>query len=153
MNWFPLLKALLMTTAIGISRDRHKMFCLLYFYLWALYVLSAPNPSQAGTDWYWFCISGEASIIAVAFIMRPQVAPWIIGASVINILADCASLIWFKGWIYPFYPIIIRTMEAAQCVCLVTWSQPVSAKVEKLHAYLLERTQTWMRRLFKQVTT
>lgn len=154
MNWFPLLKSILMATAIGISRDRHKMYCLIYFYLWALYALLMPTPSQAGLNWYWFCISGEVSIIATVFVMRPKVAPWIIGASVINIFANVLSLIFFKGWIYPYYPFIIRSMELTQCIALVIWSQPVIAKLEVLHSRLLEHRRTeWMRRLLKLVTT
>lgn len=154
MNWFPLIKSILMATAIGISRDRHKFFCLCYFYLWALYALFMPLPSQAGLAWYWFCISGEVSIIGISLILVPRVAPWIIGTSVINILANVFSLLFFKGWIYPFYPLIVRSMELTQCVCLVIWSEPVIAKLEVLHLKLLERRHTgWMRRLLKVVTT
>lgn len=150
MNWFPLLKSILMATAIGISRDRHKFYCLLYFYLWALYALLMPTPKEAGLNWYWFCISGEVSIIAVSFILAPRVAPWIIGTSVVNILANVLSLLFFKGWIYPFYPFIIRSMEFTQCLCLAIWSQPVIYQLERLHRVLLEHRRTsWMRRLLK----
>jgi len=154
MNFFPLLKALLMTTAIGISKDRHKMFCLIYFYLWAFFTLSMPSPREAGLAWYWFCISGETAIIAVTLIMAPRVGPWIIGASTVNILAGSLSLIFPHGWIYPYYPFIIRSMEFTQCICLVIWSQPVISQLEKLHRVLLEHRRTsWMRRLLKQVLT
>lgn len=154
MNWFPLLKSLLMTTAIGISRDKHKVFCMLYFYLWAAFAAMTPKPIDAGMYWYWFCVGGEVSIILGVLVLKPRVGPWMVGTSTINILMNCAAILFFHTFVFNLYPVVIRSMELTQCICLVVWSQPILSYCERAYQYLLERKgHSWMGRLLKQVLT
>ena len=150
-----LAKVSLMVSAIALSKGRHFAFCLFFFYNWALFKLVMPDPSAfVGNPaaWYWLCLSGEASIIALALILKPNAIKLIIACSVVEILANSVS-IWSHA-IYSFYPNIIRVMEISQLVVLIIWS-PISLRwLSKLRERLQEiKERPWMRRLLKLPTT
>src|SRR5690348_585679 len=107
-----LSKMVLMVSGIAASRGRHFTFCLIYFYLWALFKLLAPSAAPWGHHWYWLCILSESALISIALVIKPNAKGLIIFCSVVQILTN--SLSTLTPALYTFYPIIIRTMEIAQ---------------------------------------
>lgn len=139
-------KIVLMVSGIAASRGRHYTFCLLYFYVWALFKYCAPSAAPWGHHWYWLCILSESSIIAIALIVRPNAKGLIIFASMIQILANSASLI--TPAIYSYYPIIIRSMEITQLSVMIIGSQG-SFKVLGWAKNKLERAKGTVWTLFR----
>lgn len=150
-------KLILMVSGIALSRGRHHFFCLLFFYVWALYKLAVPDPQQHAElyrefpgIWYWACVSAESVIIYLAVTVKPNARMLIIAASTIQILANSVST-WTHA-LYDFYPYIIRTCEIAQCLTLVIWSQKSLYTIDLLLNRLQSmKGRTWMLRLLKMI--
>jgi len=143
-------KVMLMVAGIALSKGPHFFYCLLFFYIWALFKLIAPEPSVWGMDWYWVCTFQEVTLFALALFVKPNGKTLFLAASTIQILAHTSSL--YTNALYDVYPNLIRTCEIAQCIVLIIWSPIVLSKLAILRNRL-EGLRTWMLRLLKQVTT
>lgn len=142
-------KVMLMVAGIALSKGRHFFYCLLFFYIWALYKLAAPLPSSFSAnpaEWYWICLSAECVLIALALIVKPNARSLIIAASTVQILANSVSI--YSRALYDLYPIIIRSCEISQCLILIIWSPLVLKQIERLRTRL-QGIAIWMLRLVK----
>lgn len=137
----------MMVSGIALSRGRHYTFCLLYFYIWALFKLCAPTAAPWGHHWYWLCIIGEASIITVALIVKPNAKALIVFASTVQILVNSVS-VWTTA-IYDFYPLAIRSMEISQLSVMIIGSHG-SFKVLGWAKQKLEQLKGAVWTLFRQ---
>lgn len=142
-------KVILMVSGIAMSRGRHYVFALLYFYLWALYKLCSPEASRLGLDWYWLCISGEAAIIFCAVAVKPNAKTLIIVASTVEIIANSFSI--YTDVFYDFYPYIIRSMEIAQLLTIILWSPVSLSALKSIHTKLKQWGDTWMLKLSRRI--
>lgn len=140
-------KVILMVSGIAMSRGRHYVFALLYFYLWALYKLCSPEASRLGLDWYWLCISGEIAIISIAVLVRPNAKTLIVAASTVQIIANSFSI--YSDALYSFYPYIIRSMEIAQLLTIIAWSPVAFSVFKRIYTKLKQwEGAQWMAQLF-----
>lgn len=146
-------KVTMMVTAIALSRGRHYFFCLLFFYIWALYKLGTPDPTQhpeiyrnSPETWYWICTSAECVLIFLVLKVKPNAPTLLIIASTIQIVANTVST--YTHALYDFYPTIIRTCEIAQCLTLIIWSPLVLKQLESIRTHL-QGIATWMLRLIR----
>jgi hypothetical protein len=146
-------KIVLMVTGIALSRGRHFVFCLWFFYVWALYKLGVPDPKLHAEFyaswpalWYFACMSAEAAIFYIALIIKPNARTLIILASTVQIAVNSISV--YSHVLYGIYPIIIRTCEIAQCLTLIIWSPIALSQFSKLRIHL--KGMSWMLRLLKQ---
>lgn len=139
-------KVILMVSGIAMSRGRHHTFCLLYFYLWALFKLFIPHAEPLGVNWYWACMSGESVLIACALLIKPNAKTLIIGASVVQILANSVSV--YCDALHSLYPDIIRSMEIAQLITLIVGSAASLSVLNLAYTKLKQWDATWLSRIF-----